>query len=80
MSLAEQNPTYERVAVPIGALPFETNNAFRGLICDAAGTVTLRNSNREAAAVEVPVIPGINPHTFDSITATSGVTTVIAYR
>lgn len=81
MSLAKQNPTYERVNVDTGSLPYEVDrgNAHRGLVCDAAGTVTMQNENREDAAVVVPVQAGINPHIFNRITAVSGPSTVVAY-
>ena len=77
--LSDQNPTYEREVVDTGSLAYTSEFPRRGFIVDQAGTVTCRNSNREDAAIAIPVVPGINPHVFDEITAVSGPTTVIAY-
>lgn len=82
MSLAKQNPTEERVVIAVGSLPHEVSQAqaYRGLISNAEGTVTLQNEERESAAITIPVVKGINPHVFNKVTSVSGVTMLVGYR
>ncbi len=80
MSLAQQNPTKERVVITADADTVYTP-MFRAIVVDVAGTVTIQNTEREGAPITIPVTAGVPiGHSFNKLTAVDGPTVVIGCR
>ena len=76
VALSHQNPIRKRVTITPGAT--EHNPPFRGIIVDVAGTVTIQNTETEAAAVVVPVAAGVPIGLeFNKLIAADGPTVII---